>query len=88
MSSPVSRPAAQRRASIAAYLLQHRWATVRELAAATGVSLTTVRRDLDLLAAGGELIRVHGGAGALSADSTATLRSGASRTNDGRTAPQ
>ncbi|MEU4448763.1 DeoR/GlpR family DNA-binding transcription regulator [Actinosynnema sp. NPDC050801] len=39
---------------------------VAELAAATGASEMTIRRDLDLLAAGGVLRRVHGGAVPLS----------------------
>lgn len=40
--------------------------SVAELAAATGTSEMTIRRDLDLLAAGGVLRRVHGGAVAAS----------------------
>jgi DeoR/GlpR family transcriptional regulator of sugar metabolism len=63
-ASPTRVLAAQRRARLQHYVLIHQWATVRELAAEFGTSPTTIRRDLDTLAAKGALLRVHGGAGA------------------------
>lgn len=41
---------------------RHGAADVAELAQALGVSTTTIRRDIQELAAGGRLRKVHGGA--------------------------
>ena len=51
----------ERRAEILAALRAHGKVRAADLAAALGVSVDTVRRDLDELAAAGLLRRVHGG---------------------------
>jgi DeoR/GlpR family transcriptional regulator of sugar metabolism len=53
---------AERRAEILASLRAHGTVRAAELAASLGVSIDTVRRDLDELARAGMLRRVHGGA--------------------------
>jgi DeoR/GlpR family transcriptional regulator of sugar metabolism len=53
----------QRRRLIADYVATHEWATVQEIAALFGISVATARRDLDELARGRRILRVHGGAG-------------------------
>lgn len=53
---------AERRRRIVEYLKANRSGKNEELAAALGVSLATVRRDLDLLATQGMVNRTHGGA--------------------------
>jgi DeoR family fructose operon transcriptional repressor len=59
-SSVVFAPA--RRARVAAIVHERRAVRVKELRAELGVSLATLRRDLDELEAAGALHRVHGGA--------------------------
>ncbi|MFO1068309.1 MAG: DeoR/GlpR family DNA-binding transcription regulator [Geminicoccaceae bacterium] len=54
--------AAQRRALILEQVRAHGGASINELAAGIGVSLSTVRRDLDYLTEEGYLVRSHGGA--------------------------
>lgn len=53
---------AGRRALIASYVADVGLATVTSLASRFGVSSDTVRRDLDLLASQGRVLRSHGGA--------------------------
>ena len=53
---------AERRAEILAALRAHGKVRAADLAASLGVSIDTVRRDLDELARAGALRRVHGGA--------------------------
>jgi DeoR/GlpR family transcriptional regulator of sugar metabolism len=53
---------AERRRRIVEYLQTNRSGKNEELAASLGVSLATVRRDLDLLATQGLVSRTHGGA--------------------------
>ncbi len=67
-SPVISRPvlAAQRRLQVQSYVTSHGWATIAELAQALDTSQTTVRRDLAVLAGRGVLVRVRGGAGAVS----------------------
>lgn len=55
----------QRQDVIQDLLRSQRFATVRELASAVGVSPMTVRRDLETLESGGAVRRVYGGAKAL-----------------------
>ncbi len=57
--------APQRRARLLSIVDDRRAARLEELSTALGVSVATVRRDLDELAAIGRLRRVHGGAVAL-----------------------
>lgn len=54
--------APQRRARLLSIVDSRRAARLEELSAALGVSVATVRRDLDELAAAGHVRRVHGGA--------------------------
>lgn len=53
---------AQRRALIIQHLRQEEAASLRDLAARIGISLSTVRRDIDYLCETGHLQRTHGGA--------------------------
>lgn len=57
---------AGRKAQLAAYVAETGQVTVSELAERFGVSIDTVRRDLDQLAAEGSLVRTYGGAVSLS----------------------
>ena len=57
---------AGRKAQLAAYVADTGEVTVAELAERFGVSIDTVRRDLDQLAAEGVLVRTYGGAVSLS----------------------
>jgi DeoR family fructose operon transcriptional repressor len=57
---------AGRKAQLAAYVAETGQVTVGELAERFGVSIDTVRRDLDQLAAEGSLVRTYGGAVSLS----------------------
>jgi len=65
---------AGRKAQLAAYVADTGQVTVGELAERFGVSIDTVRRDLDQLAAEGSLVRTYGGAVSLSTVSRATDR--------------
>jgi len=60
----LARPAlpARRRADLARFIQRRGQATVGELAEHFGVSLDTVRRDLEHLGERGVIIRTHGGA--------------------------
>lgn len=60
--SVVSLLPAQRRQRIVDFLRRHGAVTVAQLEQALGVSLSTLRRDLDGLAAEGVIDRTHGGA--------------------------
>lgn len=62
LSSTVSLLPAQRRQRIIDFLRRHGAVTVAQLEQALGVSLSTLRRDLDGLAAEGVIDRTHGGA--------------------------
>jgi DeoR family transcriptional regulator of aga operon len=53
---------AQRRQRIVEFLRQHGAVTVVQLEQALGASVSTLRRDLDVLAESGEVERTHGGA--------------------------
>jgi DeoR family fructose operon transcriptional repressor len=57
---------AGRKAQLAAYVADTGQVTVAELAERFGVSIDTVRRDLDQLSADGVLVRTYGGAVSLS----------------------
>jgi DeoR family transcriptional regulator, fructose operon transcriptional repressor len=57
---------AGRKAQLAAYVAETGQVTVSELAERFGVSIDTVRRDLDQLSADGVLVRTYGGAVSLS----------------------
>ncbi|MEV6344317.1 DeoR/GlpR family DNA-binding transcription regulator [Actinoplanes sp. NPDC051851] len=57
---------AGRKAQLAAYVAEAGQVTVGELAERFGVSIDTVRRDLDQLSADGALVRTYGGAVSLS----------------------
>ena len=57
---------AGRKAQLAAYVTETGQVTVGELAERFGVSIDTVRRDLDQLSADGVLVRTYGGAVSLS----------------------
>ncbi|MFY1698833.1 DeoR/GlpR family DNA-binding transcription regulator [Solwaraspora sp. WMMA2101] len=57
---------AGRKAQLAAYVADTGQVTVSELAERFGVSIDTVRRDLDQLSADGVLVRTYGGAVSLS----------------------
>ena len=65
---------AGRKAQLAAYVAETGQVTVSELAERFGVSIDTVRRDLDQLAAEGSLVRTYGGAVSLSTVSRTTDR--------------
>lgn len=65
---------AGRKAQLAAYVAEAGQVTVGELAERFGVSIDTVRRDLDQLAADGSLVRTYGGAVSLSTVSRTTDR--------------
>jgi DeoR family glycerol-3-phosphate regulon repressor/DeoR family fructose operon transcriptional repressor len=65
---------AGRKAQLAAYVAEAGQVTVSELAERFGVSIDTVRRDLDQLAADGSLVRTYGGAVSLSTVSRTTDR--------------
>ncbi|GAA0583649.1 DeoR/GlpR family DNA-binding transcription regulator [Paractinoplanes ferrugineus] len=65
---------AGRKAQLAAYVAETGQVTVSELAERFGVSIDTVRRDLDQLAADGSLVRTYGGAVSLSTVSRTTDR--------------
>jgi DeoR family glycerol-3-phosphate regulon repressor/DeoR family fructose operon transcriptional repressor len=65
---------AGRKAQLAAYVAETGQVTVGELAERFGVSIDTVRRDLDQLAAEGSLVRTYGGAVSLSTVTRATDR--------------
>lgn len=60
--SVVSLLPAQRRQHIVDFLRRHGAVTLTQLEQALGVSVSTLRRDLDLLAADGVIDRTHGGA--------------------------
>ena len=65
MSAELSPPplmAAQRRQRIIEFLQRHGAVTIGQLEQALGASLSTLRRDLDALAAEGVVDRTHGGA--------------------------
>lgn len=53
---------AGRRARLVAYVAEHEQVTVMELTEHFGVSVDTIRRDLDRLHSEGRLVRTHGGA--------------------------
>ena len=53
---------AQRRQRIVEFLHRHGAVTLQQLEQALHVSMSTLRRDLDALAADGEVDRTHGGA--------------------------
>ena len=53
---------AGRKAQLAAYVAEAGQVTVSALAERFGVSIDTIRRDLDQLAADGVLVRTYGGA--------------------------
>jgi DeoR family transcriptional regulator of aga operon len=55
-------PTAVRRAQVLETVRRRRFVSVTDLSAAFNVSEVTIRNDLDLLAEGGQLERVHGGA--------------------------
>src|SRR5215212_12200318 len=57
---------AGRKAQLAAYVAETGQVTVGALAERFGVSIDTVRRDLDQLSADGVLVRTYGGAVSLS----------------------
>ena len=57
---------AGRKAQLAAYVAETGQVTVGELAERFGVSIDTIRRDLDQLSADGVLVRTYGGAVSLS----------------------
>ena len=57
---------AGRKAQLAAYVAETGQVTVGELAERFGVSIDTMRRDLDQLSADGVLVRTYGGAVSLS----------------------
>jgi len=61
-SAVVSLLPAQRRQRIVEFLRRHGAVTLTQLEQALGVSISTLRRDLDALAADGEVDRTHGGA--------------------------
>jgi DeoR family transcriptional regulator of aga operon len=61
-ASVVSMLPAQRRQRIVEFLRRHGAVTLVQLEQALGVSISTLRRDLDALAAEGEVDRTHGGA--------------------------
>lgn len=61
-SSVVSLLPAQRRQRIVEFLRRHGAVTLSQLEQALDVSISTLRRDLDALAADGEVDRTHGGA--------------------------
>lgn len=61
----------QRHAAILDRLAGHGHATVRDLSRLTGVSVVTVRHDLDALEREGFIRRVHGGAALLETDNIA-----------------
>lgn len=61
-SEPKRRLPAGRKADLAAYVEQAGQVTVLDLASHFGVSIDTIRRDLDQLDREGILIRTHGGA--------------------------
>ncbi|MFI5889645.1 DeoR/GlpR family DNA-binding transcription regulator [Actinoplanes sp. NPDC051513] len=65
---------AGRKAQLATYVADTGQVTVGELAERFGVSIDTVRRDLDQLAAEGILVRTYGGAVSLSTVSRTTDR--------------
>ncbi|WP_433364010.1 DeoR/GlpR family DNA-binding transcription regulator [Actinoplanes sp. CA-142083] len=65
---------AGRKAQLATYVAEAGQVTVGELAERFGVSIDTVRRDLDQLAAEGSLVRTYGGAVSLSTVSRTTDR--------------
>lgn len=52
----------ERQQRISEYLQQVEFASLEEIAAQVGASISTVRRDLTLLEAGGNIRRTHGGA--------------------------
>lgn len=54
--------AARRRRAMQALIHHHEAVTVEELGRVFGVSLVTVRKDLEALAAAGAVRRFHGGA--------------------------
>ena len=62
MTDPGAAFAPARRERLAAIVRTRRAVRVEELRAALGVSLATIRRDLDELEGAGTLRRVHGGA--------------------------
>ena len=61
-SAVVSLLPAQRRQRIVEFLRRHGAVTLAQLEQALDVSISTLRRDLDALAADGEVDRTHGGA--------------------------
>jgi DeoR family fructose operon transcriptional repressor len=65
-SEPQRRLPAGRKAQLAAHVADAGQVTVGELAERFGVSIDTVRRDLDQLSADGVLVRTYGGAVSLS----------------------
>jgi DeoR family transcriptional regulator, fructose operon transcriptional repressor len=62
VNASVRRLPAGRKADLAAYIFEVGQVTVAQLAERFGVSLDTIRRDLDQLDADGIIIRTHGGA--------------------------
>ena len=52
----------ERQAEIASFVEEHGRARVTELAETFGVSTVTIRKDLDVLAESGHVLRTHGGA--------------------------
>jgi DeoR family glycerol-3-phosphate regulon repressor/DeoR family fructose operon transcriptional repressor len=62
---------AGRKAQLAAYVAETGQVTVTALAERFGVSIDTIRRDLDQLSADGVLVRTYGGAVSLSTVSRA-----------------
>jgi len=52
----------ERQARIVQFVRQRASVSVQELSAELGVSLMTIRRDLDILEKKGQIVRIHGGA--------------------------
>ncbi|HOA52234.1 MAG TPA: DeoR family transcriptional regulator, partial [Thermogutta sp.] len=59
---PQSSSVQERRQQLLELIRTRRFATLEELAAALGVSESTVRRDLEALEQQGDARRIHGGA--------------------------
>jgi DeoR family transcriptional regulator, glycerol-3-phosphate regulon repressor len=62
MSAPTSRTSNYRQSQIVVLLRQSGRAAVEDLATHFGVTLQTIRRDLNELSEAGQVVRVHGGA--------------------------
>jgi DeoR/GlpR family transcriptional regulator of sugar metabolism len=62
LRAPDRRTAEQRRQTIVDLVTERQYVSIGEVQAATGVSLTTVHRDLEHLATTGHVVRIRGGA--------------------------